>query len=118
MRRPTFLRYAAALAVLSLGACAGTTCARAARPQPPANGHVSAYDHRYAFWGSLHETSLRLFERYPFLSGIFVWQGIDYLGEPTPYEWPARSSYFGTRSEYGSPLSQKRSVAHTLAAMR
>src|SRR6266513_1065785 len=64
-------------------------------PQPPKNGRLSSYDNSRAFWGSLHEESLRLFERYPFLSGIFVWQGIDYLGEPTPYEWPARSSYFG-----------------------
>ena len=72
-------------------------------PQPPKDGHVSAYDHRYAFWGSLHETSLRLFERYDFLSGMFVWQGIDYLGEPTPYEWPARSSYFGIVDLAGFP---------------
>jgi beta-galactosidase len=72
-------------------------------PQPPKDGHVSAYDHRYAFWGSLHETSLRLFERYDFLSGMFVWQGIDYLGEPTPYERPARSSYFGIVDLAGFP---------------
>jgi beta-galactosidase len=26
---------------------------------------------------------------------MFVWTGFDYLGEPTPYPWPARSSYFG-----------------------
>lgn len=72
-------------------------------PQPPADGHVSAYDDRYAFWGSLHETSLKLFEKYDFLSGIFIWQGIDYLGEPTPYEWPARSSYFGIVDLAGFP---------------
>ncbi len=72
-------------------------------PQPPKNGRLSSYDNRRAFWGSLHEESLRLFERYPFLSGIFVWQGIDYLGEPTPYEWPARSSYFGVADLAGLP---------------
>jgi beta-galactosidase len=72
-------------------------------PQPPKNGRLSSYDNRRAFWGSLHEESLRLFERYPFLSGIFVWQGIDYLGEPTPYEWPARSSYFGVVDLAGFP---------------
>jgi beta-galactosidase len=72
-------------------------------PQPPANGRLSSYDNSYAFWGSLHEESLRLFERYPFLSGIFIWQGIDYLGEPTPYEWPARSSYFGAVDLAGFP---------------
>jgi len=72
-------------------------------PQPPKNGRLSSYDNSRAFWGSLHEESLRLFERYPFLSGIFVWQGIDYLGEPTPYEWPARSSYFGVVDLAGFP---------------
>src|SRR5204863_3122800 len=73
------------------------------RPLPNQNGRISAYDNRRAFWGSLHEESLRLFERYPFLSGIFIWQGIDYLGEPTPYEWPARSSYFGVVDLAGFP---------------
>ncbi|MGE5801732.1 MAG: glycoside hydrolase family 2 TIM barrel-domain containing protein [Gemmatimonadota bacterium] len=72
-------------------------------PRPPTNGRLSAYDNSHAFWGSLHEESLRLFERYPFLSGIFLWQGIDYLGEPTPYEWPARSSYFGAVDLAGFP---------------
>jgi len=71
--------------------------------QPPANGRLSSYDNSRAFWGSLHEESLRLFERYPFLSGMFIWQGIDYLGEPTPYEWPARSSYFGVVDLAGFP---------------
>ena len=72
-------------------------------PQPPKNGRLSSYDNSRAFWGSLHEESLRLFEHYPFLSGIFIWQGIDYLGEPTPYEWPARSSYFGVVDLAGFP---------------
>lgn len=26
--------------------------------------------------------------------GMFIWTGIDYLGEPTPHLWPSRSSYF------------------------
>jgi beta-galactosidase len=72
-------------------------------PRPPTNGRLSAYDNSHAFWGSLHEESLRLFERHPFLSGMFIWQGIDYLGEPTPYEWPARSSYFGVVDLAGFP---------------
>lgn len=72
-------------------------------PQPNKNYRLSSYDNRKAFWGSLHEESLRLFERYPFLSGMFIWQGIDYLGEPTPYEWPARSSYFGVVDLAGFP---------------
>jgi beta-galactosidase len=72
-------------------------------PQPNKNYQLSSYDNRKAFWGSLHEESLRLFERHAFLSGMFIWQGIDYLGEPTPYEWPARSSYFGVVDLAGFP---------------
>jgi beta-galactosidase len=72
-------------------------------PQPNKDYRLSSYDDRKAFWGSLHEESLRLFERYPFLSGMFIWQGIDYLGEPTPYDWPARSSYFGIVDLAGFP---------------
>ncbi|HVH69228.1 MAG TPA: beta-galactosidase GalB [Gemmatimonadales bacterium] len=72
-------------------------------PQPNKDYRLSSYDDRKAFWGSLHEESLRLFERYPFLSGMFVWSGFDYLGEPTPYEWPARSSYFGVVDLAGFP---------------
>src|SRR5207247_3937405 len=34
---------------------------------------------------------------------MFIWQGIDYLGEPTPYEWPVRSSYFGVVDLAGFP---------------
>lgn len=71
--------------------------------KPNRNYRISSYDNRQASWGSLHEESLRLFERYPFLSGIFIWSGIDYLGEPTPYEWPARSSYFGVVDLAGFP---------------
>jgi len=72
-------------------------------PQPNKDYRLSSYDNRKAFWGSRHEESLNIFERYPFLSGIFIWQGIDYLGEPTPYEWPARSSYFGVVDLAGFP---------------
>jgi beta-galactosidase len=38
-----------------------------------------------------------------FISGQFVWTGFDYIGEPTPYGWPARSSYFGIVDLAGFP---------------
>ena len=38
-----------------------------------------------------------------FASGMFIWTGFDYLGEPTPYPWPARSSYFGIIDLAGFP---------------
>jgi len=37
------------------------------------------------------------------MAGTFVWTGWDYLGEPTPYGWPARSSYFGIIDLAGFP---------------
>ena len=38
-----------------------------------------------------------------FIAGTFIWTGFDYLGEPTPYGWPSRSSYFGVVDLAGFP---------------
>jgi beta-galactosidase len=64
---------------------------------------VSAYDNVAAYWGSTHETSWKGVKKNDFISGLFVWTGFDYLGEPTPYPWPARSSYFGIIDLAGFP---------------
>jgi beta-galactosidase len=64
---------------------------------------VSAYDNVKAYWGSTHEETWKIIKKYNFLSGMFVWTGFDYLGEPTPYPWPARSSYFGIVDLAGFP---------------
>jgi beta-galactosidase len=64
---------------------------------------VSAYDNVSAPWGSLHEETWKIIKKYDFLSGMFIWTGFDYLGEPTPYSWPARSSYFGIIDLAGFP---------------
>jgi beta-galactosidase len=64
---------------------------------------ASSYDNYSAFWASTHEESLKEFFRLPFMAGIFIWTGWDYLGEPTPYWWPARSSYFGIIDLAGFP---------------
>ena len=64
---------------------------------------VSAYDNVAAYWGSTHEATWKIIKKYDFISGLFVWTGFDYLGEPTPYPWPARSSYFGIIDLAGFP---------------
>ncbi|WP_448698354.1 beta-galactosidase GalB [Mucilaginibacter sp. AW1-3] len=64
---------------------------------------VSAYDHVSAYWGSTHEETWKVIKKYDFLSGLFVWTGFDYLGEPVPYLWPARSSYYGIVDLAGFP---------------
>lgn len=64
---------------------------------------ASAYDNVSAYWGSTHEETLKEAKKYDHVSGIFVWTGFDYLGEPLPYPWPARSSYFGIVDLAGFP---------------
>jgi beta-galactosidase len=39
----------------------------------------------------------------PWTAGEFVWTGFDYIGEPTPYGWPSRSSCFGIIDLAGFP---------------
>lgn len=64
---------------------------------------ASSYDNFSAVWASTHEESLKEFFRLDFMAGTFVWTGWDYLGEPSPYWWPARSSYFGIIDLAGFP---------------
>lgn len=63
----------------------------------------SAYDNCSAPWGSTHEETWKEVKKYDFISGMYTWTGFDYLGEPTPYSWPARSSYFGIVDLAGFP---------------
>ncbi len=63
----------------------------------------SSYDNISTPWGSTHEETWKIMKKYDFLSGQFIWTGFDYLGEPTPYPWPARSSYFGIIDLAGFP---------------
>ena len=64
---------------------------------------VSAYDHVYAYWGSTHEAGWNAVKKHDFMAGIFVWSGFDFIGEPVPYPWPARSSYYGIIDLAGFP---------------
>lgn len=64
---------------------------------------VSAYDNVAAYWGSTHEQTWRIIKKHPYLAGLFVWSGFDFLGEPVPYPYPARSSYYGIIDLAGFP---------------
>ncbi|MDE6453031.1 MAG: DUF4982 domain-containing protein [Muribaculaceae bacterium] len=63
----------------------------------------SSYDNCHVPWGNTHEGTMRHVRDNDFISGQFVWTGFDYIGEPTPYGWPARSSYFGIVDLAGFP---------------
>lgn len=63
----------------------------------------SSYDNCYVPWGNSQEGSWKIIKRNKFISGQYIWTGFDYLGEPTPFGWPARSSYFGLIDLAGFP---------------
>ncbi|MCC8153954.1 MAG: DUF4982 domain-containing protein, partial [Tannerellaceae bacterium] len=63
----------------------------------------SAYDNCHVPWGTTHEGSWLAAKKYPHISGLYVWTGFDYLGEPTPFGWPSRSSFFGIVDLAGFP---------------
>ena len=76
---------------------------------------VDSYDHNAAPWSDIPDVEFARMEADVYCAGEFVWTGIDYLGEPTPYiDWfsamkgiqPAersRSSYFGIVDLTGVP---------------
>lgn len=63
----------------------------------------SAYDNMHASWSSTHEETWDVVKHNDFVGGQFIWTGFDYIGEPTPYAYPARSSYFGVIDLAGLP---------------
>ena len=88
-----------------------------------ADGQCSSYDNEWCSWSNLPDVDFENMDDLPWTIGQFVWTGIDYLGEPTPYDeyWPSRSSYFGICDLAGLPKDRYylyRSVwnkeAHTL----
>ena len=63
----------------------------------------SAYDNFHASWSSTHEETWDVVKHTPYVGGQYIWTGFDYIGEPTPYGFPARSSYFGIIDLAGFP---------------
>ncbi len=47
----------------------------------------SAYDNSTAPWGSTHEETWNIVKKNDFISGMYIWTGWDYIGEPTPFPW-------------------------------
>ncbi len=67
---------------------------RDGRGGDPAICQVSSYELNAVDFGSSPDKVFGTIARHPFVAGEFVWNGFDYLGEPTPY-YEARSSYSG-----------------------
>lgn len=69
------------------------------------DGQSSSYDVEYCGWSNIPDVDFKMQDDRPWTIGQFIWTGIDYLGEPTPYYsyWPSRSSYFGAVDLAGIP---------------
>jgi beta-galactosidase len=64
---------------------------------------VDSYDLNAAPWSDIADAEFALMEQDKFVAGEMVWTGFDYLGEPTPFDAEARSSYFGIVDLCGIP---------------
>ena len=73
------------------------------RPFTEPSFMCSSYDNCCAYWGSTHEETWDVVKHTPYCAGQFIWTGFDYIGEPTPFNFPARSSYFGIVDLAGFP---------------
>ena len=62
---------------------------------------IDDYDSQCALWGTKVRDTWRYVNERPYVAGSFVWTGFDYRGEPTPFEWPSVSTFFGTYDSCG-----------------
>jgi len=68
-------------------------------------GYCASYDIQNSgvSWGEPAETWWQIYYARPWASGGFNWTGLDYRGEPTPYNWPCINSHFGIMDMCGFP---------------
>lgn len=64
---------------------------------------MDSYDTQRANWGATHRKAWRAVAERPWMAGCFYWTGFDYHGEPTPFQWPSVSSFFGIMDLCGFP---------------
>ena len=67
------------------------------------NNHCTSYDLDFPRWGNTADAQFQAMRKAPWMAGEFVWTGLDYIGEPTPFSWPNRSSSFGIVDLAGFP---------------
>ncbi|WP_306316504.1 MULTISPECIES: glycoside hydrolase family 2 TIM barrel-domain containing protein [unclassified Streptomyces] len=70
----------------------------------PGKRATSSYDNNLASWTMSGEYGLKKDRDRRFFAGEFLWSGIDYIGEPTPYDvFPVKASFFGAVDTAGFP---------------
>lgn len=51
------------------------------------NFQATSYDYAAPAWAYMPDKEFKAQDKNPFVAGEFVWTGIDYLGEPTPFDY-------------------------------
>lgn len=64
---------------------------------------LASDDNEPSSWGQTHRAAWRNIADRSFIAGSFVWSGFDYHGEPTPFQWPSASTFFGALDLCGFP---------------
>ncbi|MFC2112861.1 beta-galactosidase GalA [Bacteroidota bacterium] len=74
---------------------ASTQCTRGIYTNDEEKGFTNAYGTTLPSWGSIPEDAWKFCADRPYIGGVFLWTGIDYRGEPSPYGWPCINSHYG-----------------------
>ncbi|GGL63750.1 beta-galactosidase [Streptomyces fumigatiscleroticus] len=70
----------------------------------PGRRATSSYDNNLASWTMSGEYGHKKDRDREWFAGQFLWSGIDYIGEPTPYDvFPVKASFFGAVDTAGFP---------------
>jgi beta-galactosidase len=74
----------------------------------PDRRNASSYDNNLESWTMSGEYGLKKDRDRPYFAGEFLWSGMDYIGEPTPYYdvFPVKTSFFGAVDTAGFPKDQ------------
>lgn len=83
--------------------CASYTATRGIYEDDPVKGYCSEYGTNIPSWGCSPQQAWSDVVNHRFLTGVFMWTGFDYRGEPTPYLWPCINSHFGLMDTCGFP---------------
>lgn len=82
---------------------ASCTVTRGIYERDDKKGYCPEYGTHIPEWSCSVEKAWADVAENPFLSGVFIWTGFDYRGEPTPFEWPNVNSHFGVMDTCGFP---------------
>lgn len=80
-----------------------TRATRGAYTDDEATHTIAAYDKKPNPNFVSIEDGWKYYAARDYLAGMFIWTGFDYRGEPTPFEWPSVTSYFGMYDLCGFP---------------